>query len=226
MPKLPARIFHSKKARILLGLAAVAAILLFVFRDQWRLALGDYLIVSDDLRPSDVIQVIAGEDYRTDYAVQLYKRGLGKTLFFTGGWCNKHQYHHGEHGRERSMAQGVPSAAIVYDDASVTSTYGEAKRLKDWIDRSPVPIRSVIVVSDPFHMRRARWAFKRVLGKAVEVRMAPVPFEMTNLQRRWWTGWRGRYYVREEYEKMIYYVLRYQITRGKVRDWLASMDKE
>jgi uncharacterized SAM-binding protein YcdF (DUF218 family) len=226
MPKLLARLLHSKKVRILLGLAALAAILLFVFRDRWRLALGDYLIVRDDLRPADVIHVIGGDDYRTDYAIRLYKQGLGKTIFFTVGWCQKHQYHHGEHGRERSMAQGVPSDAIAYDSASVTSTYSEAERLKAWIARSPVPIRSVIVVSDPFHMRRARWAFKRVLGKTVEVRMAPVPFEMTNLQRRWWTDWRGRYYVRDEYEKLVYYVLRYQIARGKVRDWLAAMDKE
>lgn len=219
------RFFRSRRG-ILIGAAALAAILLFALRHQWLLAMGDFLIVRDTLKPADVIHVIAGEDYRTDYAIELYKRGLGKTLFFTGGWCNEHRYHHGEHGRERSLAQGVPSEAIASDDSSVTSTYAEAERLGDWIARSPGPVRSVIVVSDPFHMRRARWAFKRVLGKRIEVRMAPVPFEMTPLTRRWWVGWRGRNEVRDEYEKLVYYVLRYQITRGKLRDWLASMDRE
>ena len=219
------RFFRSRRG-ILIGAAALAAILLFVFRHQWLLALGDFLIVRDKLEPADVIHVIAGDDYRTDYAIELYKRGLGKTLFFTGGWCTQHQYHHGEHGRERSSAQGVPPEAIAYDDSSVTSTYAEAERLSSWIARSPTPVRSVIVVSDPFHMRRARWAFRRVLGKGIEVRMAPVPFEMTPLTRRWWVGWRSRNEVRDEYEKMVYYVLRYQIARGKVRDWLASMDRE
>jgi uncharacterized SAM-binding protein YcdF (DUF218 family) len=225
MRKLLDRFFHSKKS-ILIALVLLGGILLFLFRAQWLLALGDFLIVRDDLHPADVIHVIAGDDYRTDYAVQLFKQGKGKLLFFTGGLCEKHRYHHGQHGQERSMAQGVPADAIAYDGSSITSTYAEAEKLKAWIAGSPKPVRSVIVVSDPFHMRRARWAFKRVLGKTIEVQMAPVPFEMTNLQRRWWTGWRGRYYVRDEYEKLIYYVLRYQIARGKVRDWLAAMDRE
>lgn len=223
-PKLK-RFLHSKKA-VWLGVALLAGILLFLFRHSWLLALGDYLIVRDELRPADVIHVIGGDDYRTDYAIRLFEQGYGKTLFFTGGWCEKHGYRHGEHARDRSMAQGVPADSIALDDSSVISTYQEAELLKAWIARNPAPVRSVTVVSDPFHMRRARWTFKRVLGKTVEVRMAPVPFEMTNLQRRWWTGWRSRQYVRDEYEKLIYYVLRYQIARGKIRDWLASMDTE
>ncbi len=210
----------------MIGLVALGGALLFIFRGQWLLALGDFLVVRDDLHPADVIHVIAGDDYRTDYAVQIFKQGRGKMIFFTVGWCDEHQVHHGQHGRERSMAQGVPSDAIAYDDSSVTSTYDEAERLKEWIARRPTPVHSVIVVSDPFHMRRARWAYRKVLGKKIEVQMAPVPFEMTPLRRRWWTDWRGRHYVRDEYEKLVYYILRYQITRGKVRDWLASMDRE
>ena len=66
---------------VLLGLTTV---LLFSC-EQWLLLIGDFLIVQDSLQPATVIHVIAGEDYRTDYAIQLYKEGYGKTLFFTGG---------------------------------------------------------------------------------------------------------------------------------------------
>jgi uncharacterized SAM-binding protein YcdF (DUF218 family) len=169
--------------------------------------------------------VIAGEDYRTDYAIRLYKCGLGRTVFFTGGWCHQHSYHHGEHGRDRSIAQGVPSDAIAFDDARVTSTYMEIERLKERIVQSPVPISSVIIVSDPFHMRRTRWACRRILGGRVEVQMAPVPFDQTPYSRRWWSDRASRRYVREEYEKGLYYVLRYQISRGRFREWLASKDR-
>jgi len=55
--------------------------------------------LKSNLQPADAIHVIAGEDYRTDYAIQLYKQGYGKTLFFTGGWCETQGYHHGEHAR-------------------------------------------------------------------------------------------------------------------------------
>jgi len=37
--------------------------------------IGDFLVVEDDLRPADVIHIIAGDDYRTDYAIQLYQQG-------------------------------------------------------------------------------------------------------------------------------------------------------
>jgi uncharacterized SAM-binding protein YcdF (DUF218 family) len=173
-----------------------------------------------------VIHVIAGDDYRTDYALQLYEQGYGKVLFFTGGWCERHQYHHGEHGKAKALAQGVASHAIAFDDSSVTSTYLEAERLKSWVAHSPTPVRSVIVVSDPFHMRRARWAYRKVLGESIAVQTAPVPFERTPYQRRWWTDQESRRYVQEEYKKLAYYILRYQISRGRFHDWLASKDRE
>ena len=188
--------------------------------------IGDFLFMQDTLHPADVIHVIAGEDYRTDYAVRLYEQGFGKTLFFTGGWCEIHLYRHGEHAKERSLAQGVPFSAIAFDDSKVMSTYMEAERLKEWIAQSPDPVRSVIVVSDPFHMRRASWAYRKVLGDDVEVQLAPVPFGLTPYQRTWWKDWQSRQNVRDEYSKFVYYLFRYQYSWGFLRDWLASLDTE
>jgi uncharacterized SAM-binding protein YcdF (DUF218 family) len=188
--------------------------------------IGNFLIVEDPLKSADIIHVIAGEDYRTDYAIQLYKQGYGKTLFFTGGWCTYHNYYHGEHAEARSLAQGVTLSAIAYDDSRVTSTYMEAERLKDWIERSPTPIRSVIVVSDPFHMRRARWTYRRVLGVGIEIQMAPVSFEMTPYLQRWWLDPLSKKYVMDEYLKLIYYFLRYQNSDGSLGRWLALFDTD
>ncbi len=218
-------ISHLKKI-ILITLAVLAGTTLFVFREQWLLHIGDFLVLQDNLHTSDVIHVIAGEDYRTDHAIQLYKQGYGKMLFFTGGWCEKHHYYHGEHAKARTLAQGIPMDAIAFDDSRVTSTYLEAEKLKEWIVYSPIPIHSVIVVSDPFHMRRARWAFRKVLGDKIEVQMAPIPFERTSYQPRWWTDQASLRYVQDEYKKFVYYILRYQISAGKFQEWLASMDQE
>jgi len=215
-----------KKKIILITVVALGAFFFFVFRERELLYLGDFLVPKDHLHPADVIHVIAGEDNRTDYALRLYKQGYGKILFFTGGWCETHHYHHGEHARARGLSQGVSEDAIAFDDSSVTSTYLEVQKLKGWIARSPIPIHSVIVVSDPFHMRRARWSCKKVLGDSFDVQMAPVPFEWTSYRRRWWTDPASRKYVRDEYKKFVYYILRYQISRGRFRNWLASMDRE
>jgi len=214
-----------RRIKIIVGLGFLS-VLLILFHEQWLLPIGNYLVIEDTLQPADVIQVIAGEDYRTDYAIQLFKEGDAETLFYTGGWCNLHLYYHGEHAKEISLAAGVPLESIAIDDSPVTSTYMEAERLKEWISHSARPIRSVIVVSDPFHMRRVNWTYRWVLGDQIRVQMAPVPFDRTPYQRAWWKDPESRKYVQDEYRKYIYYMVRYQFSGGKFQEWLASFDTE
>jgi len=197
----------------------------FFFKKQILLAVGDFLIIEDRLQPVDVIHVIAGNDYRTEYAIRLYQQGFAKHLFFTGGWCNRHNYYHGAHGRDLAIQEGVPAEAIMIDDSTVTSTYSEVERLKSWMDQNTSPVRSVMVVSDPFHMRRAQWTYHQVLGADVGILMAPVPFDQTPYVHAWWTDHASQVYVRDEYKKFVYYVLRYQLAWGPIRDWLASFDE-
>jgi uncharacterized SAM-binding protein YcdF (DUF218 family) len=213
-----------KKIIFVLILFLLIVVISLTFKEQLLLAVGNFLIVKDDLHPVDVIHVIAGEDYRTYYAIHLYQEGYTKFLFFTGGWCEYHKMYHGEHARQIAVASGVPLDAIFVDDAHVTSTYSETVRLKAWMDLRPVPIHSVIVVSDPFHMRRARWTYRRILGGKVEILMAPVPFDQTPYQPRWWENVESKKYVKDEYLKFIYYLARYQFSWGRMRSWLVSLD--
>jgi uncharacterized SAM-binding protein YcdF (DUF218 family) len=199
---------------------------LFLIHERILLAVGDFLVIQDELQPADVIHVISGPDDRTHYAIQLYRQGYARQIFFTGGWCTFHNYYHGQHGQQRALEQGVPPEAIALDDSQVTSTYDEALRLKEYIAGSQTPIRSVIVVSDTFHMRRARWTYRHLLGDQVSIQMAPVPFELSPYQRRWWTDDKSRQYVKEEYVKLAYYYARYQFGVGPLGKWLASLDRE
>ena len=56
--------------------------------------------------------------------------------------------------------------------------------------------------------------------------MAPVPFEQTPYQQQWWKDERSKRYVKEEYQKFVYYIARYQLSWGPLKEWLASLDKE
>jgi uncharacterized SAM-binding protein YcdF (DUF218 family) len=206
--------------------AVLLGVVLFLLHERILLAIGDFLVVRDELHPADVIHVIGGPDDRTDYAIQLYQQGYARHLFFTGGWCTFHNYYHGQHGRERALEQGIPLEAVAIDDSWVTSTYSEAVKLKEWIAQSQAPIHSVIVVSDPYHMRRARWTYRHLLGDQVSIQMAPVPFEQSPYQRRWWTDELSRQYVRDEYLKTVYYFLRYQFGVGPIGEWLAPFDRD
>jgi uncharacterized SAM-binding protein YcdF (DUF218 family) len=215
-----------KSTLIVAAVLGLFMAILYLTHEPILLAIGDFLVVRDELQPADVIHVISGPDDRTDYAIQLYQQGYARQIFFTGGWCSFHNYYHGQHGRERALEQGVPPEAIAIDDSVVTSTYAEVVQLNDFITHSQIPVRSVIVVSDPHHMRRARWTYRQVLGDQVRIRMAPVPFDRSPYQRRWWTDEGSRGYVKSEYLKIVYYYARYRLGLGPLKEWLASLDQE
>jgi len=199
---------------------------LFLTRERMLLAVGDFLAVQGELAPADIIHVIAGEDYRTDYAIRLYQQGYGKQIFFTGGWCQFHHMYHGVHGRERALELGVRPEAVAKDDSEVSSTYSEVLRLKEHIAHSEVPIRSVMIVSDPHHMRRARWTYRHVLGNKIRITMGPVPFGSSPYTRYWWRDQESVRMVKSEYTKLAYYFLRYQLSWGPFEKWLASLDRD
>jgi uncharacterized SAM-binding protein YcdF (DUF218 family) len=208
----------AKQAFLLIPAGVIFGATLFLFRRPLLFTVGDFLVVRDDLAPADVIHVISGPNERVDYGIQLYQQGYARQLFFTGRGGQA------QRARGRAVRRGVPPAAVVTDGSRVTSTYSEAVRLKEFIAESPDPIHSVILVSDPFHMRRARWAYRQVLGGQVTLQMAPVPFEQSLYQRRWWSDSESREMVLSEYVKILYYYARYKLSWGPVREWLASFD--
>jgi uncharacterized SAM-binding protein YcdF (DUF218 family) len=194
----------------------------FIYRNQILSNIGDFLIIRDPLSPADVIHVIAGDDYRTEHAIQLYKQGYAKLIFFTGGWCTFHSYYHGEHGLQLALAQGIPREAIVYDDSPVLSTYDETLLVKKYLDEKYVQYPIIIVVSDPFHMRRAQWTNFHIFGNQANVLMSPVPFDQTPFKQQWWSDARSKQYVVTEYKKIVYYYFRYQLSFT----WLSFLDKD
>jgi uncharacterized SAM-binding protein YcdF (DUF218 family) len=216
------RMLFAKRLRVVL-LISIALLLLTIMMDfpQRTMSLiGDALVIQDKLSPVDVIHVIAGDDYRTQYAIQLYQQGYAKMLFFTGGWCTFHGYYHGAHALQLAIEAGIPRQAVAYDDSQVLSTYDEALLLSKFIKEDQPAYRAIMVVSDPFHMRRVQWTYRHIFGKNVTTLMAPVPFAQTPFSEHWWTDKASSSYVREEYEKLVYYFFRYQLN---IR-WLARYD--
>jgi uncharacterized SAM-binding protein YcdF (DUF218 family) len=213
----------SKQSSFVLAILIIMVIgaILMDFPAQTIAALGDALVIQDQLKPVDVIHVIAGDDYRTQYAIQLYQQGYAKILFFTGGWCTQHGYYHGIHALQLAVDAGIPAQAVAYDDTTVLSTYDEALLLDKYLSENQLGYHSILVVSDPFHMRRVQWTYRRIFTKKYTILMAPVPFNQTPFNQNWWTDRASTNYVKEEYEKLVYYFFRYQL---KIT-WLARFDK-
>lgn len=186
--------------------------------------IGDTLIVSDELQKSDLITSVSGPEYRAAYAAQLCEKHIAPKLFFTGGFNEFDQRYDAEWSKYLATTYGVETGDIYTDESTVISTYEEAERLKAFIDAHPGEFNTIIVVTDAFHTRRARWAYEHVLGDEVTLLMAAVPFDQTGYTSSWWRFSTSRQMVAQEYFKYLFYLTRYQWTSGALQDYLARFD--
>lgn len=194
-------VFPSKWLLFILGPVLLLLILVFVAGEPILLAIGNFLIVKDDhLKPADMIHVLAGNLDRLDYAVELYHQGYAQRLFITG--CRQGVY------QKRAISLGARPEDLLPDSPWSTNTYEEALELRRFLE-DDASIQSVIIVSNPYHMRRAQWAFQKVLDERVRLQFAPVPFEMTSYEKRWWTDARSGKLVVKEYLKILFYFVKY-----------------
>lgn len=206
----------------------IVAIILIILTGVFSALLqpiGDYLIIQDKPKKVDMIVTSSGAEYRTDYAIELYKQGLASKLFFTGGYSEKNQRIEAEWSRRLALDAGAPDDAVIIDTSEVISTYQEALRLRSYLDAHTETITTIMIVTDPYHTRRAKWAYKTVFGDQIKVRMVPVPFENTNLSKTWWKDAESRKMVWNEYVKLVFYVIRYELSAGELKTWLTRFDK-
>ena len=124
----------------------------------------------DHAAPADAIVVLGAAAYdaqpspvfeaRITHGLDLYRRGLAKTLIFTGGYGGSGaRFSESQVARRYALRHGVPDEAILIEAKSRT-TYDnlvEARTLmqEHGLDR-------VIVVSDPLHMARAMRLCRRL----------------------------------------------------------------
>jgi hypothetical protein len=85
-------------------------------------------------------------------------------------------------------------------------TRREIMALSDWLREHP-DIRSVMVVSSAFHLRRVRMCCRGLLPEGMEVNFVAVPEENLYLREHWWRDPSGRKLVLSELLKIVVYRL-------------------
>jgi uncharacterized SAM-binding protein YcdF (DUF218 family) len=176
-------------------------------------------MVSAPLEHADVIVVLSGSSAfveRTQLAAQLYVAGRSRKVLLTndnrqGGWLSAEQRNpfFYEHARWELIRGGVPEANIEVIGSPVDSTQDEAVALRKYAKANGV--RSVLIVTSPYHARRALSTFRRVLvDSGITVGLATVATAgHTPHPTTWWMTRRGWQLVPTEYVKMAYYWLFY-----------------
>ncbi len=147
-----------------LGLLGLAAAMLYT------VALIFVLVASqhDQRRPADAIVVLGAAQYngrpspvlraRLDHALGLYREGLAPVIVVTGGVGRGDTTSEALVGRRYLIAHEVPAEAVVAEPQG-RSTAASMTAAAEWLHGRG--LRSVLLVSDPFHMFRLRLEARR-----------------------------------------------------------------
>jgi uncharacterized SAM-binding protein YcdF (DUF218 family) len=136
-----------------LGVGAVGWVYAQVTRDALR----------DEAQPADAIVVLGAAQYygrpspvlkaRLDHALELYERGLAPRILVTGGHGPDARFSEAEVSREYLSSRGVPAEYITVESSGL-STMQSVAAVVEIMDR--MRMRSCIVVSDDYHIHRAK----------------------------------------------------------------------
>ena len=139
----------------LVGAISIVAVLVGV---------GHWLGPTDPLAKADAIVAISGDTgHRADSAIALWKQGYAPLLIFSGGSRDPESVASAELMKRTAVAAGVPANAIVVEGTSATTE--ENAKLVAELMRSQ-RLRSAILVTSPYHQRRAAILFEREFGRA------------------------------------------------------------
>ena len=151
--------------------------------------------------------MLAGNSpFRARHAETLYARGLAANVIISNEPLSSHGVqttwlelrHHG------LVQLSIPDAAIVPISEISDSTYEEALRSREIMQAHGW--RSAILVTDPFHMRRAVLTFRQAFEPAgLAVAASPADGSKYGVDN-WWTDRNAIMRVAQEYLKLVYYL--------------------
>jgi uncharacterized SAM-binding protein YcdF (DUF218 family) len=148
-------------------------------------------------------QAGGGYQERVKHAVDLYQRGLAPRMIFESGYA--FAFKEAEIMKDLALTLGVPPSAIVLETTGV-NTYDQVLRVHELLRASQW--RKILLVSSPYHMRRAIGVWHK---QAPEIQVVPAPVpksqfythgrgasldQLRGLAREfgalgvyWWRGW-------------------------------------
>lgn len=150
--------------------------------------------------PADAIIAVSGGDTtaRTDEAVLLYQNGWAPKLIFSGAALDKSGPSNAEAMRRHAREAGVPDEDILTEEYGET-TKQNAEKTQTIFEANN--ISSVILVTSPYHQRRAGLEFaKRSTGVSIRNHPARNDSQWSSV---WWATPSGWYLAISELVKII-----------------------
>jgi len=204
----------SGRARAVRGLLAAGVLLVVAFAVVAPHA-GTALVVSAPVPSPDAIVSLASHEWeRLPAAAALARRYPHALVVLTlPQSVNGYNCYDCAHRAERLEHDGVEAGRIRVVPLAQSSTYGEAEAARALV--SEHHLRSVLVVTSPYHTRRSLATFRKAFGGAgVSIGVEPATETSPARPERWWAAAYDRAYVRYEWAAILYNWLRHGVPLG------------
>jgi uncharacterized SAM-binding protein YcdF (DUF218 family) len=173
-----------------------------------------HLIVEKPLDHANALIVLSGSSVykeRTKRAAELYREGIAPIVMITNdgersGWSQTEERNipYVELEQRELVSNGVSADSIVTIPGIVTGTHEEARAVAGEIDR--LQIRSLLIVTSPYHTRRAYSTFEKTLaGKGIKIGITHSSIDETRDAAYWWLSLSGWQTIGGEYVKTAVY---------------------
>jgi uncharacterized SAM-binding protein YcdF (DUF218 family) len=179
-----------------------------IFLAGYWLQAGDEVDLS---KKSDAIVVLGGSYFRPLYAAELYEKGVAPVIYVSRPIERKDRELLKSVGVNLPLQEevfgrllkkkGVPGDVIRFFGDSVISTAQEAQALKSEIGNER---KTLVLVTSPYHVRRAKMVFEDVLPECKVLAMG-TPYEV--FPKRWWSTRQSALKTVNETVKIIFYML-------------------
>ncbi len=160
-----------------------------------------YLSPQDSTSPADAIVVVSGGQTQTraKQGVELYQKDLAPKIIFSGAALDDGP------SNAREMAalarrSGVPDSAIIIDEDAKT-TYQNAVNSKRILEENDA--KSIILVTSPYHQRRAFITFQKILGDEYTIENSS-SYDNAWSKSAWWATPFGVWITASELAKVGY----------------------
>jgi uncharacterized SAM-binding protein YcdF (DUF218 family) len=157
---------------------------------------------------ANAVVVISGGNTpaRTNEAIRLYKAGWADTLIVSGAAADTTGPSNAEVMKDQAIKEGVPEAAILVESFAQT-TKQNAERTKELLaEASDGDTKRVILVTSPYHQRRASLEFRVLAGDGIAIVSHPTPND-PDWSAFWWLTPRGWWLAMGELVKIgVFYL--------------------
>jgi len=176
-------------------------------------AAGRLLVVAQSVGSPDAILMLASHEWeRLPAVARVARKYPSAVVLLTNPWRPDEWSCYRCPERPLLLQRaGVAADRIVILPQRATNTIGEARAAVEYVRRTPV--RRLLVVTSPYHSRRALSVFRHVLASVVvEVGVEPALRESGATPGFWWAHEYDAWYVAYEWAALAKYALRHRVS--------------